>query len=43
MMVSGILDNDEKVIVEAAQSIADLNVKNILRLNGWLAISFSHI
>lgn len=42
MMVSGILDNDEKVIVEAAQHCG-LNVKNILRLNGWLAISFSHI
>lgn len=42
MMVSGILDNDEKVIVEAANQVG-LSVKNILRLNGWLAISFSHI
>jgi len=42
MMVSGILDNDEKIIVEAAQHLG-LSVKNILRLHGWLAISFSHI
>jgi ribosomal protein L11 methylase PrmA len=41
-MVSGILQSDEKDIVSEAKK-NNLNVKDIIRNNGWLAITFKPI
>lgn len=42
LIVSGILINDEREVVSEANK-HQLNVKNIVQNNGWLAISFHHI
>ncbi len=42
LMVSGILQSDEKDIVSEAKK-NNLNVKDIIRNNGWLAITFKPI
>ena len=39
LMVSGILQSDEKDIISEAQK-CELQIKHIIRNNGWVAITF---
>lgn len=41
LMVSGILQSDEQDIIKEAEK-NDLNVKDIIRNNGWLAVTFTN-